>query len=76
MKLEKLNRVPEVKLMQIVEVIANKYYGGHYTLFTFSTNVKFSFGTISDRDEIYYLEPYTDVNDAIRNAIQLHISKY
>lgn len=74
--MKKLNRVPDIKLMQIAELIANEYHSGHYSLFTFTTNVKFSFGTISDRDDIYDLEPYTDVNDAIRNAIQSHISKY
>jgi hypothetical protein len=69
--MKKLNRVPDIKLMQIAELIANEYHSGHYSLFTFTTNVKFSFGTISDRDDIYDLEPYTDVNIL---TIQLVIS--
>ena len=72
--IKKINKVPNTKLMQIAQLIANNYYSGHYTLLTFTTNVKFSFGTVSDRDDIYELEPYSDVNDAIKNAIQSHIS--
>ena len=61
--------------MKIVDAISNEYYGGHYTLLTFTTNVKFSFSTVTERDDILELDPYDDVNEAIENAIQSHFLK-
>ena len=72
-KKEFMNRVPKESLMMIVESIANQHYSGHYTLLTFTTNVKFSFSTITEREDILELTPYTDINDAIENAIQQHL---
>jgi len=70
-----MKTMPEIKLLKIVDVISEEYYGGHYTVFNFTTNIKFSFGTITDRDEINDLIGYDDINDAIINAIQSHFSK-
>ena len=72
---EEINRVPKESLMMIAESIANQYYGGHYTLLTFTTNVKFSFSTVTEREDILELIPYNDINDAIENAIQYHLIK-
>ena len=70
-----MNRIPKKSILKIAESIAKIHYGGHFTIMTFTTNVKFCFGTVSDRDEINDLEPYDNINDAIINAIQSHLSK-
>jgi len=72
---EKIIRIPENQLMQVVESIAKTYYGGHFTIFSFTTEVKFAFGTINCRDEISELDGYYDINHAIANAIQDAIVK-
>lgn len=56
--------------MEIAETIARLSYGGHFTIFSFTTNVKFAFGTINSIEEIDELIGYDDINDAITNAIQ------
>ena len=57
-------------MMEIAETIARLSYGGHFTIFSFTTNVKFAFGTINSIEEIDELIGYDDINDAITNAIQ------
>ena len=73
--MKNLNTVPNIRLMNIASLIAKDHYGGHFTLLTFTTNVKFSFSTVTDREEIIELEAYTDINDAIENAIQNHLKQ-
>jgi hypothetical protein len=70
MKLDKINRLPSEKMMEVAETIARLSYGGHFTIFSFTTNVKFAFGTINSREQIDELIGYDDINDAITNAIQ------
>ena len=63
------------ELIRQIKSIANKHYGGHFTIFHFTTEVKFSFGTVTDREEIYNLTAYTNLNDALENGIQQHFLK-
>tara|TARA_R100001594_G_scaffold136019_2_gene178144 strand:- start:365 stop:565 length:201 start_codon:yes stop_codon:yes gene_type:complete len=60
------------KLLKKIKSIADKYYGGHFTILHFSTNVKFAFGTVTDREEIQNLTAYTNIEDALENGIQEH----
>ncbi len=61
-------------LLAIIKEIANNHYGGHYTILSFTTNVKFSFGTVTDREEIQNLTAYDNLSDALENAIQEFIT--
>jgi hypothetical protein len=71
--MKKINRVPKTSLMKIVEEIANNNYGGHYTIFSFTHQVKFCFGTVTDREGIFEMSSYDDINDAIENELQRHM---
>jgi hypothetical protein len=62
-------------LILFVEGWANENYGGHYTIFSFTSCYKFSFGTINEREDIEKLLPYDSLEDAIINAIQSEFSK-
>lgn len=73
--MNKINRIPSEKWLKVVEEISKQYYGGHFTIFSFTNGVSFSFSTISDREEVEDLTTYDDINDAIENEIQLHISR-
>ncbi len=70
MKLDKINRQPNHKLMEVAETIAKGYYGGHFSIFSFSREVKFAFGMINSKEQIDFMLGYHDINDAITNAIQ------
>jgi len=67
--MSKINRIPSKYLLKKAETIAAANFGGHFTLFAFTTEVKFAFGTITSREEILRLVAYYDINDAIENAI-------
>lgn len=71
LNMEKIKRRPKRNLMNTAIYIAEKYYGGHYSIFSFTHSVSFCFGTLNSRDEIEGLEKYTDINDAITNEIQM-----
>ena len=60
------------ELIEQMKRIAKQHYGGHYTVLSFTTNIKFSFGTITERDEIEELSGYDTLEDAVRNGIQEH----
>lgn len=62
-------------LLSFVEGWSNEYYGGHYTIFSFTTCYKFSFGTINEREDIIELKPYESIEDAIINGIQEEFNK-
>ena len=61
-------------LFKLIDEISKKHYGGHYTILKFTTHYKFSFRTITDREEILELTPYDNLNDAIENGIQEFIT--
>ena len=54
------------------DYIAKEYYGGHFTMLAFTFSYKFTFGTITDREEINDLDPYDNLKDAIMNAVTRH----
>jgi hypothetical protein len=58
---------------RLIQGIADDYFGGHFTILTFTTCYSFMFGTPSDRDDISGLESFYDVNDAIVDSVQKFI---
>ena len=61
---------------ELIESISNNYFGGHFTVLSFSTCYSFMFGTPSGREEIQDLESFHDINDAISGAIQRFIINF
>lgn len=65
------------KLFNQLESIANKKYGGHYTIYKFTTHYKGVFGTLSEdgfediRDKIKKLNPF-DKLDVLLEAMILN----
>lgn len=55
---------------KLIDILSKKYFGGHYTIFSFTYGYSFSFGTTNSREGIYELESYKCLDDAITNAIQ------
>ena len=55
---------------KLIDILSKKYFGGHYTIFSFTHGYSFSFETINSREGIYELESYKCLDDAITNAIQ------
>lgn len=64
-----------VKNQELIDVVSKKNFGGHYTIFSFTTGYSFCFGTISSRQGIYDLISYDSIDDAITNSIQELIMK-
>ena len=62
------------KNQSIIDFISNKDFDGHFTILSFTTHYKFSFGIITEREDIYNLYPYDSINDAIENAVQEYLT--
>jgi hypothetical protein len=58
----------------LLRFIADKYFDGHFTILSFTTNYKFAFGTVESREDIENLIAYDNINDAITNAIQEYLT--
>ena len=55
---------------KLIKSIADRYFGGHFTVLSFTTCYSFMFGTPSGRENIDGLKSFHDINDAISDAIQ------
>lgn len=62
------------KNQAIIDFISNRDFSGHFTILSFTTEYKFSFGTITEREDIENLIAYNNINDAIENAIQEYLT--
>jgi len=62
------------KNQSIIDFISKKDFGGHFTILSFTTEYKFAFGTITEREDIENLIAYNNINDAIENAIQEYLT--
>ncbi len=62
------------KNQSIIDFISNRDFSGHFTILSFTTEYKFSFGTITEREDIENLTAYDSINDAIENAIQEYLT--
>ena len=43
-----------ILIFQLMELIANKHYDGHYTIMKFTTNYRFCFGTLHIKNDTEY----------------------
>ena len=62
------------KNQAIINFISNRDFSGHFTILSFTTHYKFAFGTVTEREDIYDLFPFDNINDAIQNAIQEYLT--
>ena len=70
-KYPSLSEIENVSLEQALataEWIAKEYFGGHYTIYSFTHGYKFSMGTVTDREEIWKLDEYDSLLDAVLNG--------
>lgn len=71
-----------ILIFEIMELIANKRYGGHYTIMKFTTNYRFCFGTLFIKDEtelqvaIRLMAEGKTLDEAILNAITDRVDCY
>jgi hypothetical protein len=63
----------EQLLIQLQEQ-ADKYHNGHFTIFKFTTHYKISFDTVTERDDIYSLDFFPTLKEAIINCLLNDIS--
>jgi hypothetical protein len=62
------------KNQSLLDFIAINDFDNHFTILSFTTHYKFSFGTITNRNDIENLNSYYDINDAIENAVQEYLT--
>lgn len=62
------------KNQAIIDFISNRDFSGHFTILSFTTEYKFSFGAITEREDIENLASYYTINSAIENAIQEYLT--
>lgn len=63
----------EHELLKKAIRLANERYSGHFTMFKFTTNWCFMFGTPSDMLDIQGLKGFKTLEDALINAISKEI---
>jgi hypothetical protein len=54
--------------LELAKYVADKYFGGHYTIYSFTFGYKFMMGTVTDRDEIQEADTYEELIDAVING--------
>ena len=57
------------ELMSTVCTIATLKYNGHFTILSFTTNFKGSFGTITEREDINKLDPCESLKELLLQMI-------
>lgn len=57
-------------LMDLLELYANLFHDGHYTLMKFTTNWGCTFGTVNCRTEVDHMSKGRTMEEAIKNAIR------
>jgi hypothetical protein len=57
------------ELMSTVCTIATMKYDGHFTILSFTTNFKGSFGTVIEREDIEALSPCLSLKELLINMI-------
>jgi hypothetical protein len=62
------------KNQSLINFISKKDFGGHFTILSFTTEYKFAFVTVTEREDIENLIGYDNINDAIENAIQEYLT--
>ena len=57
------------ELMSTVCTIATLKYDGHFTILSFTTNFKGSFGTVIEREDIENLNPFLSLREVLTYMI-------
>jgi hypothetical protein len=57
------------ELMSTVCTIATLKYDGHFTILSFTTNFKGSFGTVLEREDISELSPFLSLKELLIDMI-------
>ena len=57
------------ELMSTVCTIATMKYAGHFTILSFTTNFKGSFGTVTEREDIELLSPCLSLKELLLQMI-------
>jgi hypothetical protein len=61
------------ELMSTVCTIATLKYDGHFTILSFTTNFKGSFGTVTEREDIESLSPCLSLKELLLQMIYLEL---
>jgi hypothetical protein len=61
------------ELMSAVCTIATLKYDGHFTILSFTTNYRGSFGTVTEREDIEALSPCLSLKELLLQMIYLEI---
>jgi hypothetical protein len=61
------------ELMSTVCTIATLKYDGHFTILSFTTNFKGSFGTVTEREDIESLSPCLSFKELLLQMIYLEL---
>jgi len=61
------------QLMSTVCTIATLKYDGHFTILSFTTNFKGSFGTVTEREDIESLSPCLSLKALLLQMIYLEL---
>jgi len=57
------------ELMSTVCTIATLKYNGHFTILSFTTNYRGSFGTVTEREDIENLNPFLSLREVLTYMI-------
>lgn len=62
--------------MALVEKIAKEEFDGHYTLMRFTTDWRFTFGTVNNREDVYLSVKGKTIDEVLDKAIETKRSVY
>ena len=68
-----INQMDVNELMSTVCVIATLKYDGHFTILSFTTNFKGSFGTVTETEDIESLSPCLSLKELLLQMIYLEL---
>lgn len=68
-----INQMDVNELMSTVCTIATLKYDGHFTILSFTTNFKGSFGTVTKREDIETLSPCLSLKELLLQMIYLEL---
>lgn len=73
MNKRKIDQMDVNELMSTVCTIATLKYNGHFTILSFTTNYKGSFGTVTEREDIDQLTPCESLKELLLEMIYFEL---
>lgn len=73
MNKRKIDQMDINELMSTVCTIATLKYNGHFTILSFTTNFKGSFGTVTEREDIDQLTPCESLRELLLEMIYFEL---